>query len=121
PRGGGRDEDVLPGGRDRSTPSAPSKPLGLSVREMDAGFIGRLEVPKSVKGVVIWHVDPTGASFSAQLRKGFIITEINRRPVTSVAEYERIVNAARDGDVLAIYYYDPTTAQRALATVTVER
>jgi serine protease Do len=121
PRGSSRDDEMLPGGRDRSNPEAPDKPLGLSVREMDAGFIGRLEVPGSVKGVVISHVDPTGASFSAQLRKGFVITEINRRPVRSLAEYERIVGEATAGDVLAVYYYDPTTAQRALATVTVER
>ncbi|HEY0873756.1 MAG TPA: trypsin-like peptidase domain-containing protein [Vicinamibacterales bacterium] len=120
PRGGARDEEMLPGGRDPLNRDTPSRPLGLSVREMDPGFIGRLEVPKSVKGVVIAHVDPTGASFSA-LRKGFVITEINRRPVRSVAEYEHIVGVASPGDVLAIYYYDPTTAQRAIATVTVER
>ena len=55
------------------------------------------------------------------MRHGFIITEINRRPVRSVSDYNRIVEAARPGDVLAIYYYDPTLAQRALVTVTVER
>lgn len=121
PRGGSRDDEMLPGGRDRSNRDTPDRPLGLSVREMDPAFIGRLEVPSSIKGIVIWHVDPTGPSFSAQLRKGFVITEINRRPVRSVAEYDRIIAAASPGDVLAIYYYDPTTAQRALATVTVER
>jgi serine protease Do len=119
--GSARDDEMLPGGRDRTVPERPDLPLGLTVRDLDAGFTGRLEVPDSVKGVVIRDVDPTGASFSAQLRKGFIITEINRRPVRSVAEYQRIVAAAGPGDVLAIYYYDPTTAQRALATVTVER
>jgi hypothetical protein len=46
--------------------------------------------------------------------------EINRRPVRSVGEYERVVSAARPGDVLALYVYDPTVAQRSLVTVTVE-
>jgi hypothetical protein len=46
--------------------------------------------------------------------------EINRKPVRSAADYHRIVSAAKPGDVLALYYFDPTLAQRALVTVTVE-
>ena len=65
-------------------------------------------------------MDPTGAAFSALVRRGFIIMEINRKPVRSVADYQRIVSAAKPGDVLALYYYDPTLVQRALLTVTVE-
>ena len=90
------------------------------MRELDRGFIGRLEVPESVQGVIVSRVDPTGAAFSALVRRGFIIMEINRKPIRSVADYQRIVSAARPGDVLALYYYDPTLAQRALVTVTVE-
>jgi serine protease Do len=95
-------------------------PLGLSVRELDRGFMGRLEVPDSVQGVIVSRVDPTGAAFSALVRRGYIIMEINRKPVRSVADYQRIVLAARPGDVLALYCYDPMLAQRALVTVTVE-
>ena len=39
--------------------------------------------------------------------------EINRRPVRTVADYQRIVSRREPGDVLAIYYYDPTNAQRS--------
>ena len=95
-------------------------PLGITVRELDRGFIGRLEVPDSVHGVIVSRVDPTGAAFSASIRRGFVIMEINRKPVASIADYQRIVSAARPGDVLALYYYDPTLTQRGLITVTVE-
>jgi serine protease Do len=95
-------------------------PLGLSVRELDRTFVGRLEVPDSVQGVVVSRVDPTGAAFSAAVRRGFVIMEINRKPVRSLADYQRIIAAAKPGDVLALYYYDPTLAQRSLVTVTVE-
>jgi S1-C subfamily serine protease len=54
------------------------------------------------------------------LRRGLVIMEINRRAVTTVAEYDRLVGAARAGDVLAIYYYDPAMAQRSLVTVVVD-
>ncbi len=108
------------GARPRPAEPTLNVPLGLSVRELDRGFVGRLDVPESVQGVVVSRVDPTGAAFSAAVRRGFVILEINRTPVRSVADYQRIVATAKPGDVLAIYYYDPTLAQRALVTVTVE-
>jgi len=121
PRGSNREGDTLPGLRERVAPAAPDVPLGLTVRELDRGFAGRQDIPDSVHGVVITRVDPTGAAFSAQVRRGFVISEINRRPVRSVSDYQRIISAARPGDVLAMYFYDPTVAQRVLVTVTVER
>jgi len=115
------DRDPLDSGT-RPRPAEPTVnvPLGLSVRELDRNFAGRLEVPDSVQGVVVSRVDPAGAAFSAAVRRGFVIMEVNRRPVRSVADYQRIVGAAKPGDVLAFYYYDPTLAQRSLVTVTVE-
>ena len=110
-----------------SRPAAPPRPeppdeqrLGLVVRELDRNFIGRREIPAAVNGVVISRVDPTGPAFQALLRRGLIIMEINRRPIRTVSEYERLVGAARAGDVLALYVYDPTVGQRLLVTVTVE-
>jgi serine protease Do len=82
--------------------------------------MGRAEIPQNVQGVVISRVDPTGAGFQALLRRGIVIMEINRRPVRNVSEYERFVRGAKPGDVLALYVYDPTIAQRSLVTVTVE-
>jgi serine protease Do len=103
----------------RSEPNG-DQPLGVAVRELDRSFVGRLEIPQSVQGVVISRVDPTGSGFQALLRRGFVIMEVNRQPVPTVAEYERHVSAARPGDVLTLYVYDPTIAQRSLVTVTVE-
>jgi serine protease Do len=112
--------DPLGGGLRRPDPDPPVVvPLGVSVRDLDRGFIGRLEIPVTVQGVVVSRVDPTGAA-SSVLRRGFVIIEINRKPVRSVADYQRLVSAARPGDVLALYYYDPTLQQRALVAVTVE-
>jgi serine protease Do len=112
-------EDLGPRPRPRQ-PEPTDTPLGLLVRELDRGLVGRLEIPQSVSGVVISRVDPTGAGFQALLRRGFVIMEINKRPIASVAEYQRVVTAARPGDILALYVYDPTLNQRSLVTVTVE-
>lgn len=116
-----QDDDVLGNNqRQRAPEPPPAVPLGLSVRDLDRTFVGRLEIPDNIQGVIVSRVDPTGAAFSAAIRRGFIILEINRRPVRTVADYLKIVSAARPGEILAIYYFDPTLSQRALATVTVE-
>jgi serine protease Do len=121
PRSVSRDDESLTNSRDRAlTPQAES-PLGMTVRELDESFVIRRDVPASVQGVVVVRVDATGPAFAAQIHPRVVITEINRRPVRSVADYDRVVAAARPGDVLAIYYYDPTNAQRILVPVTVER
>ena len=112
-------EDLGPRGRPRQ-PEPSETPLGLIVRELDRSFAGRLEIPDTVSGVVISRVDPTGAGFQALLRRGFVIMEINKRPVATVAEYQRVVAAARTGDILVFYVYDPALTQRSLVPVTVE-
>ena len=112
-------EDLGPRPRPRQ-PEPNETPLGLLVRELDRGLVGRLEIPGTVSGVVISRVDPTGAAFQALLRRGLVIMEINKRPIATVADYQRIVTAARPGDILVFYVYDPTLTQRSLVTVTVE-
>ena len=115
--------ETMPGGSGRSVRpavEAPELPLGLTVRDMDRGFIGRLAIPDSIQGVIVTRVDPTGAAFSAQIRRGLVIIEINRQPVRTVEDYQRIVRSAKAGDVLALLYYDPANAQRAVLTVVVE-
>ena len=106
--------------RPRDQEPAADQKLGLVVRELDRSFIGRLEIPQDIQGVVISRVDPTGPGFQALLRRGFVIMEINRRAVRSVADFEREAGAARPGEVLTLYVYDPSVAQRSLVTVTVE-
>ena len=99
-------------------PSDP--PLGLTVRELDPGFTRRMEIPRSIQGVVVTRVDPAGAAFVPAMRRGFVITEINRQPIRSAADYQKIVSAVRAGDVLAFYGYDPSLNQHAFVTATVD-
>ena len=79
-----------PGGADAGPSSRPSppgiasdEPLGLTVRELDAGYVRRMGIPASVEGgVIVVRADPAGASFVPPMRRGFVIVEINRRGVT---------------------------------------
>jgi serine protease Do len=105
----------------RSQPASNTDPpLGLVVRELDPGFMRRLEIPSSVRGVVVVRVDPAGPAFVPSMRRGFVIMEINRQPVHSVGDFDRIAGSTRTGDALAFYGYDPSVGQREIVMATVD-
>jgi S1-C subfamily serine protease len=70
--------------------------------------------------VIVVRADPLGASFSPPMRRNFVIMEINRQPVRSVSDFARLVAAARTGDVLAFYGYDPSVGQKGFVLATVD-
>jgi serine protease Do len=107
-------------GRRPGAPAPGDPALGLTVRDLDSGFARRMEIPASVQGVVVVRVDPAGAAFVPAMRRGFVIMEINREPVRSAADFARLVSAARTGDALAFYGYDPTVGQRGFVLATVD-
>jgi serine protease Do len=106
--------------RPRTPERSQDVPLGLTVRELDHDAVSRLDLPDSIQGVRVSRVDPTGAAFSGTMRPDFVIMEINRHPARTVADYQRAIAAAKPGDVLALYCYDPMLKQRTLVTVGVE-
>ena len=65
------------------------------------------------------RVEPLGPAYDAEIERGHVLVEINRRPVRTVEDYQRIVSAARPGDVLALQIYKPELLQRELHTVTI--
>jgi serine protease Do len=104
----------------RAASRTPARRVGLDVRELDAPFVRRLAMPGGLRGVVISRIDPAGPAFGSDLRRGFVIIDINRQPVVSVADFERVVSAAGPGDVLAFYVYDPSLRQRSFVTVALD-
>jgi serine protease Do len=101
-------------------PTSGTSPLGLAVRDLDRDDIARLELPADLRGVLIARVDPLGPAFDADLERGQIILEVNRRGVSSAREFEQLTAAVRPGDVLALYLYLPDQEQRALRTVRID-
>ncbi len=94
--------------------------LGLSVRALDAEVARRLGTPAEMRGVVVWRVDAVGAAADADVERGDIILEIDRRSIQSLDDYERTVKAARPGEVLTIFLYKSATGQRQLSTIRVD-
>ena len=117
---GAPDESPSPKPSRLPAPEPTDRSLGLTVREMDAAFVHRMAIPSSVQGVVVTRVDPVGAAFVPAMRRWFVIMEINRQPVRSVADFDRLLATARTGDALAFYGYDPAVGQRMLVLATVD-
>jgi serine protease Do len=109
-----------------SSPAPPARPLddltplGLTVRDLDREFAQRYAIPDDASGVIVSRVEPMSDAFDAGLERGWIILEIGRQPVRTVADFKRIVRTARSGDVLAVLVYRPDIEQRALQTIRVD-
>jgi serine protease Do len=109
--------------RERAVPSSAGSegdPVGLTVRSLDRDLRQRYQVPPGVAGVLISRVEPMSPAYDAEIARGAVLLEINRRPVTSVDEYQRLTGRSRAGDVLAFYLYMPESGQRSLRTVRID-
>jgi serine protease Do len=107
-----------PGDRDRI--AGQDGLLGLSVRDLDAGAFNRYDLPKETRGVLITRVEPLSSSFDAEVQRGTVLLEINRKRIGSVADYQRLARAVQPGDIVTLYLYAPDVDQRQLKTVRVE-
>jgi serine protease Do len=125
-----RPRDTVQNGASDGRPALPGRPpeparddpsLGLTVRELDPGIARRMELPASVQGVLVTRVDPAAASFVPAMRRGFVIMEINRQPVRSAGDVQRLLAEAHTGDALAFYGYDPSVRQRGIVIATVDK
>jgi S1-C subfamily serine protease len=84
--------------QDRDNDGAPdirgsgSSPLeGVTVDELSGQAARQMQIPATVRGVVVTNVDPASNAYEAGLRPGDVIQSVNRKPVASVGEFETAV------------------------------
>jgi serine protease Do len=94
--------------------------LGLTVRDLDANAFNRYALPAATRGVLITRVEPLSAAFESGILRGQVLLELNRKPISSVAEYRRAAAAAHVGDILMLFLYAPDAGQRQLKTLRVD-
>jgi serine protease Do len=95
-RGGA--EGNLPGGGEKGALK------GVSVQVLTPDLRQELQTPEGTQGVVITEVDPDSAASAAGLQQGDIIVQVNRKPVTTVSEFNSAVNAgaSRESTLLLV-------------------
>jgi len=90
--GGGQDQDQALG---QEAPVQPGTALGLSLQSLNPQIIRALNLPETVRGVVITSVDPSSDASEKGVRRGDVILSVNRQAVTSPAQVLAAVDAAR--------------------------
>jgi serine protease Do len=83
-----------PGGR-----PAEGTLRGISVQSLTPSIRDQLGLPTNTRGMVIADLDPNSPAAQAGLQPGDVIQSINRKPVNSVAEFNRLAAEAK-GEVL---------------------
>jgi serine protease Do len=68
----------------------------VAVADIDSRVRRELNLPSNLKGVVVSEVEPGSAAAEAGLRRGDVILEINRQPVSSADEAIQMTEKAED-------------------------
>ncbi|MEJ6389364.1 Do family serine endopeptidase [Gymnodinialimonas ulvae] len=89
--------DAAPEGSDTTPDVAPtSEILGMSLAPLTDELREQLNAQNVSGGLVIQELDPVSEAAEMGLRVGDIITEVTQQSVENVAEFQTLVQAARD-------------------------
>jgi serine protease Do len=96
----------MPGEEPTVAAAAGTEGFGLQVEALSAGTAERLNLPMS-QGLVVVDVAAGGPADRAGLRRGDVILEIGRRPVTDAASFGSALAALKPGDSALVYVHRP--------------
>lgn len=89
----------------------PAKPVlkelveGVKIQDMDKNLAKTLGIGDKVSGVIVETVDKDSKAAGAGLRAGQVISQINQKPVTNVADAMKIMKEFK-GEVLLLQIYE---------------
>jgi serine protease Do len=85
-----------------SLPSQKSEvKLGLDVQALTAALAEEFELKESV-GVLVSKVERGGLAHSEGIQEGDFITEVNRQPVRSVAQFSKVLEKVKPGQTVLL-------------------
>jgi serine protease Do len=104
------------GAEEESASSQTEKPKwGLSLSDLTPDLRQQLNAGDDVHGAVIQQVMPGSPADNAGLRRGQIITEINRHPVYSAADVQKELSSVPKGsDALVLIWFQNGSTFRVL-------
>ena len=92
-----------------SRPEEPNeRKLGISVDDLTPEVLDRLELPDDTHGVLVTRVSRVSEAYEKGLGEGDVITELNRAPVKTVAEYRRELAKVKEGGLVVLYVISPS-------------
>jgi serine protease Do len=106
-------ERLDPGPRDVEVPATKDKPesaktssgrIGLTLAELTPQQITEKHLT-GVKGLYVKEVDPNGLAADIrpyEINAGEVVTRVNRIPVTTLADFQRVVESLKPGDAIVL-------------------
>ncbi len=87
---------------DGASAQATADALGLSVVDLTPAIARQIGVPSTQEGVVVSTVNPNSDAAQKGIRRGFLITSVNRQPITSAADLDKAISDAKRSDREAV-------------------
>ena len=75
---------------------AKADPLGLQVQDITEELAQSLQL-EDIQGVLVSDVTPGGFAGESGIRRGDVITEMNRAPISNLQDYERLLRSVNKG------------------------
>ena len=98
------DNDGIAPKEKTDTPKAGTSKIGLTLGELTPQLITDMHLT-GVKGLYIKSVDPNGLAADVrpnEINSGEVVTRINRVPVTTLADFQRVVDSLKPGDAIVL-------------------
>ncbi len=86
-----------------STTSQVQKNIGIEVANVNSTLIERYDLKVKKDAVVITDIARGTIAAESGLRAGDVILTINKKAVTSVSDYSKLLNEVEEGDTLLFY------------------
>jgi serine protease Do len=96
----GRIENLQQDGAPRDKNDRPV--LGLKLSELTPQIANERNL-KGVHGLYVQDVDLAGIASDAGVQKSMVIQRINRQSVSSIEDFERVINALKPGDPIVLH------------------
>jgi serine protease Do len=77
---------------------------GITVQELTPETVEKMNLPKRLRGVIVSDMDDDSPAI-AQLAKGDIIQEINRKRITGTKDYENTVSGIKPGEDVLLHVF----------------
>lgn len=82
---------------------------GLKAETLTPSIARELQLPAGTPGVVVTSVDPSSPAAAADIQRGDVIQEVNRKPVRNLDDYQRAVQSAGNESALLLINRDGQT------------
>ncbi len=99
---GVKPDDSGDGDNKDSEKSNDNGKLGLSLQPLTPEMAKQLNIPANTDGLVVTDVDQNGAAAEEGISRGDVIMEINKKPVSTIAEVQSALEKSGDKPILLL-------------------